>query len=837
LFVFFCGIFVKFKRKMVGVTMKILKFGGTSISDATGIIRCTRIIQSQKAQIIVCSAFSGITDALINAGLSAASGISDFRQLSQAIVKRHEKAVNDLLITQNTLLLDQINEIHREMEQLLEGVYLLREFSPRTRDLIVSFGEKITARLLVLFLNSQHIPAEFCDSYHLIYTNEVFGQAKIDTERSSKAIKEHFSKIDQSVTIIPGFTGRTENGVITTLGRGGSDLTATYIGAVLEADEIQIWTDVNGFMSADPNKVKEAFSLSMISYDEALELSYFGAKVLLPHSIRPAKEKGVPIVIKNTFDPSFAGTICSAKTTPLKHFAKGITSIDRISLINIKGSGMIGVRGISARIFRTLADQDINVILISQASSEQSVCVAVEPKATLKACKSLKETFQLEMMSKMIDEIGVEENLSIIAVVGDRMKNTPGVAGRIFNAFGENGVNVIAIAQGASELNISIVISKEDEERALNSLHNAFFTQKRILNLIIAGKGLIGSELIEQIKYSRESFQKSNGVELRVISVLDSKNMIFHPHGIDLSNWKKPLGQSHTPSDIRRLLTFIEENNLINTVFIDCTASEQIADHYLTLMKNRISIVAANKIANTKPMSDYKRLKKTAAEYKVHFLYETNAGAGLPIIDTIRNLRDSGDEIIKFEAILSGTISFIFNSMNENAPFSETVKRAKDLGYTEPDPRVDLSGTDFARKILLLVRESGVSMEIEDIAIERLIPTRCFQAEKQEDLYLFLKEQDNRYAQWIKKASQKNAIIRCIGKYEGGKASISLLEINQDHPFYSLQGTDNIIAIYTRRYTNPLVIKGAGAGAEVTAGGVMSDIFRIATAMNKRWDY
>ncbi len=817
--------------------MKIMKFGGTSISDATGINRCTQIIQSEKAQIVVCSAFSGTTDALINAGIKAASGNPDFRQLSQTIIQRHEQAINDLLITQKNILLDQIDEIHTEMEQLLEGVFLIREFSPRTRDLIISFGEKISARLLALFLNSQHIAAEFCDSYHLIFTDEVFGQAKINSELSSKAINEYFSKNSQTVKIIPGFTGRTENGVITTLGRGGSDLTATYIGAVLGADEVQIWTDVNGFMSADPNKVKDAFSLSMLSYDEALELSYFGAKVLLPHSIRPAKEKGVPIVIKNTFDPSFAGTICSTKTTPLKHFAKGITSIDRVSLINIKGSGMIGVRGISARIFRTLADHDINVILISQASSEQSICVAVEPKATSAACKNLKEAFQLEMMSKMIDEIGVEENLSIIAVVGDRMKNTPGVAGRIFNAFGENGVNVIAIAQGASELNISIVISKEDEERALNSLHNAFFTQKRILNLIIAGKGLIGSELIEQIKISRKSFQKLNGVELSVISVLDSRRMIFHPHGIDLSNWKEQLSQSDLPSDIPKLLTFIKENNLINTVFIDCTASEKISDHYLLLMENRLSIVAANKIANTKPMTDYELLKKTAAQYKVHFLYETNAGAGLPIIDTIRNLRDSGDEIIKFEAILSGTISFIFNSINESVPFSETVKKAKELGYTEPDPRIDLSGIDFARKILLLVRESGASMEIGDIAIDRLIPKRCDQVDKLEDFYMILKEQDDRYSQWIKKAAQNNKIIRWIGKYEGGKASISLVEINQDHPFYSLQGTDNIIAIYTRRYTNPLVIKGAGAGAEVTAGGVMSDIFRIATTMNKRWDY
>jgi len=817
--------------------MIVMKFGGTSISDAEGIRRVAQIIVEEKGDVVVCSAFSGITNTLLEAGVTAANGDNSYKRIYRDIVQRHKNAIKNLSLGTESDLLFPVNEIHKELEKLLEGVFLIREFSMRTKDLVMSFGEKVSSRLLTSFLKSRGIAAQFYDSNQLIYTDNEFGNARINAELSSKRILEQLTIDKNTKKIIPGFTGRNDNGVITTLGRGGSDLTATFIGSVLKADEVQIWTDVNGFMSADPNKVKDAFSLDVLSYDEALELSYFGAKVLLPHSIRPAKENHVPIVIKNTFDKAFVGTRVSKKTVPLKDFAKGITSIDSVSLINIKGSGMVGVRGISARIFRTLAENDINAILISQASSEQSVCVAVQPEATTTACNSLRQEFQLEMMTKMIDEIEVDSNLSIVAVVGDKMRNTPGVAGRIFNAFGENGVNVVAIAQGASELNISIVISKTDEERALNSLHNAFFTKRRVLNLIVAGKGLIGTELIAQLKATRQVFLNEKGVELRVISILDSKKMLFEPDGIHLPSWKESLVHSTISSNIHQLLKLIKTNNIINTVFIDCTASEQISDAYLQLMENRISVVAANKIANTKPMKVYERLKQTANQYKVHFLYETNAGAGLPIIDTIRNLKDTGDEIKKFEAILSGTISFIFNQLSETVKFSDIVKKAKEKGYTEPDPRVDLSGLDFARKILLLVRESGRDMEFEDIAIEPLTAFCSSEKESVEEFYQKLEREDVRYDRLVKKAGEKHQVIRWIGKYESGKASIKLESINNEHPFYSLKGTDNIIAIYTKRYANPLVIKGAGAGAEVTAGGVMSDVFRIANAMNKRWDY
>ncbi len=817
--------------------MIVMKFGGTSLSDAEGIRRVAQIVVEESGDVVVCSAFSGITNALLEAGITAANGDNSYKRVYKDIVQRHQNAIKTLLLDTESDLLIEVDEIHKELEKLLEGVFLIREFSLRTKDLVMSFGEKVSSRLLTSFLKLKAIPVRFCDSNQLIYTDNEFGNARINAALSSERILEQLSPDKKTKKIIPGFTGRNDDGVITTLGRGGSDLTATFIGSVLKADEVQIWTDVNGFMSADPNKVKDAFSLDVLSYDEALELSYFGAKVLLPHSIRPAKEKNVPIVIKNTFDKAFIGTRVSKKTVPLIDFAKGITSIDSISLINIKGSGMVGVRGISARIFRTLAENDINAILISQASSEQSVCVAVQPEVTSTACNSLRNEFQLEMMTKMIDEIEVDPNLSIVAVVGDKMRNTPGVAGRIFNAFGENGVNVVAIAQGASELNISIVISKADEERALNSLHNAFFTKRRVLNLILAGKGLIGTELIEQLKTTMQSFLNEKGVELRVIAILDSKKMLFEPDGIHLKDWKESLLHSTIASDMPQLFKLIKTNNIINTVFIDCTASEQISDSYFELMENRISVVAANKIANTKPMKIYEKLKQTANQHKVHFLYETNAGAGLPIIDTIRNLKDTGDEIKKFEAILSGTISFIFNQLSEAERFSDIVKKAKKMGYTEPDPRVDLSGIDFARKILLLVRESGTNMEFEDIAIEPLMSFCSSEEESVEEFYQKLKLEDVRYDKLVKKAAEKNHVIRWIGNFEDGKASIKLESISNEHPFYSLKGTDNIIAIYTKRYANPLVIKGAGAGAEVTAGGVMSDVFRIANAMNKRWDY
>lgn len=817
-------------------TLKILKFGGTSIADASGIKNTTEIIKGENADIVIVSAFGGITNQLIDAGRLAECGDDTYKAVYEKICSRHYTAINTLGLREITELSRRAEKLHEELKRVLEGVYLLREISPRSRDLILSFGEKISATILTFNLKKEGRDCVYTDSSEIFVTDETFGNALIIPEQSDVKIKTLLSQ-PESIHIIPGFTGITENGVITTLGRGGSDLSATYIGSVLKADEIQIWTDVNGFMTADPNKVHDAFSLNRLSYDEALELSYFGAKVLLPHSIRPAKQSGVPIMIKNTFDRSFEGTVVSDETSPLRNFAKGITSIDNIALVNIKGSGMIGVRGISARVFKTLAEKDINIILISQASSEQSICVAISPESVKKAKVSLEKEFRLEIDAGMIDEIEIDKDLSIVAVVGNSMKNTPGVAGRIFNTFGENGVNVVAIAQGASELNISTVIDKKDENLALNILHDTFFSPVSVLNLIVAGKGLIGSELLSQISETRDVFRKKHRIDIKVIAILDSKKKIFSKNGLELCDWKRQLSESNMKSEIKNLVKRIHENNIVNTIFVDCTASEKVAAEYMYLMENRISIVAANKIANTRPMDEYSVLRKAARRHNIHYLYETNAGAALPIIDTINNLRESGDEIIKFEAILSGTISFIFNTWSSEKRFADIVMDAKEKGYTEPDPRTDLSGVDFARKMLLLSRESGTSLELDDITIQPILPDDCIKADSIDDFFDKLKENNHLFDQTIREAENKGRKLRWIGSYHKGKVSIKLESVDSTHPFYTMSGSDNIIAIETRRYRNPIVIKGAGAGAEVTAAGVLADIFRIANSMEKRWHY
>jgi aspartokinase/homoserine dehydrogenase 1 len=817
-------------------TMKVLKFGGTSIADAKGIRKTTEIIKRENGKVVIVSAFGGVTNKLIKAGQLAEKGDMNYVDFFKEIELRHNTAIKSLGLQNDLLLSNRINKLHEELKRVLEGIFLLREISPKSKDLFLSFGEKISANLLTFNLLAEGLKCEYTDSAEFITTDDHFGNARIIPELTDKSILDIFSN-SENIHVIPGFTGKTENGVITTLGRGGSDLSATYIGSVLNAEEIQIWTDVNGFMTADPNKVTEAFSLTQLSYDEALELSYFGAKVLLPHSIRPAKENRVPIVIKNTYDQTFTGTIVSVETSPLKNFAKGITSIDNVSLVNIRGSGMIGVRGISARVFKTLAEKNINIILITQASSEQSICVAIDPLNVKKAKSSLQEEFLLEINAGMIDEIEIDNNLSIVAVVGNSMKNTPGVAGRIFNTFGENGVNVIAIAQGASELNISIVIDRKDENLALNILHDTFFSPNSVMNLIIAGKGLIGSELIKQIAETKEDFKRKHHIELRVIAILDSKRKIFSKTGLDLSKWQQKLKDSDLTSEIPALVQRVINNNIINTVFIDCTASEHVAAEYACLMQNRISIVAANKIANTKPMKDYLNLKNAAVHYNIHYLYETNAGAALPIIDTLNNLIDSGDEITKFEAILSGTISYLFNAWTSEKKFSSIVHEAKNKGFTEPDPRVDLSGTDFARKMLLLSRECGSELELKDIKIEPLLPQDCMQAASVEEFFKKLEENNQTFKELILQAEKKDRKLRWIGSYENGEVSIKLESVDNTHPFYSMSGSDNIIAIETNRYKNPIVIKGAGAGAEVTAAGVLADIFKIAASMEKRWHY
>ena len=816
--------------------MRVLKFGGTSIADAAGVQQISEILGSYEDAIVVVSAFGGVTDKLKEAGIMAEKADARYKDMLDAISERHMKAVRELAISREDERICEIERFHEELNKILEGVFLIREFSKRTSDLVLSFGERISARILTAYLKKIGRSAGYLDPSEIIITDDSFTRATIDFQQSSGLIRDRLSG-KEGIMVVPGFIGSTEEGLTTTLGRGGSDLSATYIGSVIKAEEVQIWTDVNGFMTADPGKVSEAFSVEKLSYEEALELSYFGAKVLLPPAIRPAKEADVPILIKNTINRGFKGTMITGEGVKLKNFAKGITSIDNISLIVISGSGMVGVRGISARIFKTLADNNINAILISQASSEQSVCVAIEPELTDLARKKLLEEFKLEIDARMIDSISSERDLSIIAVVGDQMKQRPGVAGRLFNAFGEKGINVVAIAQGASELNISVVVSRDDERKALNVLHEAFFSEKTVLNVILAGVGLIGSELLEQIKANQQRLKAEQNLEIRVIALFNSRKILYNKKGIDLENWKEELEDSGQVPAYEDLIRFIDSKEIINNVFVDCTASEEVASLYEGFMKNRVSVVAANKIANTEPIETFRRLNRLANQYSVHYLYETNAGAGLPIIDTLRNLRESGDRITKIEAILSGTISFIFNSCDPETPLSQVVREAKEKGYTEPDPRTDLSGKDFARKLLLLSREIGEEMEYDDIEINPLLPERCMEAEGVEAFFRELEQYDAEFADKLKKAEENGQSLRWIGVYEDSRARIELKAIGSDHPFYKLAGSDNVVSIKTRRYENPLVIQGAGAGAGVTAAGVMADIFRVATAIKKRWTF
>ncbi len=814
--------------------MKVLKFGGTSVAGTKQIQKVAKIIQdTQDCRVVVVSALGGVTDNLIEAGKLAEQGDQAYQRVLENVANRHRIVCNNLLDELENEIQREITRIFTQLDSIANGIFLLKEFTPRTSDLVLSFGEKLSAKILTAYLKKTGISSEYLDSGEIIITNDLHNGAGINFELSEQAIHNKI-KNDGAIRVVPGFTGRTPKGKITTLGRGGSDLSATYIGSVLEADEVQIWTDVNGFMSADPGKVPDAFSLTSLSYNEALELSYFGARVLLSPAIQPARDKKIPIRIKNTFDLDFPGTLISSKSAPLKNFAKGITSIDEIALITIKGSGMVGVKGISARVFSTLAQANINVILISQASSEQSICVAISPESAHQAKQALTEEFSLEIQAKMVDSISIENNYSVIAVVGEKMKKTPGVAGRIFNSLGEKRVNVVAIAQGSSELNISVVINRKDEVRALRAIHDEFFSEITRVNLIQIGCGVIGTELLQQIEDNHDQLLQKQNLDIRVIAITNSKKMIMEPAGLSLDNWRENLENSETEVNIPEIIERVNKLNLTDCVLVDCTASPEIGKLYESALKKRISIVTANKIANTGSYKYYQKLHHLADKYNVHYLYETTAGAGLPIIDTIKSLLDSGDEIIKLEAILSGTISYIFNNFTADKNFSQIVKQAQEKGYTEPDPRDDLKGKDFARKLLLLSRELGEKMEMEDLEIEQLLPQSCLNAENIEEFYQELSQHDQKFKEMVEEANSKNKVLRYIASYHRGEARIKLKTVGQAHPFYNLKGSDNIISIQTSRYRNPLVIKGAGAGAQVTAAGILADIFKIAVSAKKR---
>ncbi len=811
--------------------MKILKFGGTSVETPEKIFQVIHILErylKKKEEIcVVFSAFSGVTDRLIETGKMAEKGDINYIELLKNLKERHINTA-DILTGHTCPIFSIIDDMFQELANVLHGVYLIKELSPRTLDFIMSFGERLSASIISEALNVIHIENEYLDARAVIKTDNNFGNGKVNQELTGTLIKDYFQS-HRKLQIITGFIASTEHNETTTLGRGGSDYSASIFASALGATEIEIWTDVDGIMTTDPKKVKKAFPVKHISYKEAMELSHFGAKVIYPPTLIPAFEKKIPVRIKNTFNQDFIGTLISDTPVTGRYLVKGISSIENISLLRVEGSGMIGVAGIAMRLFGALARGKINIILITQASSEHSICFAISPEKTTFAKTIIEDEFSREIKLKEIDEVIVEDNFSIIGIVGENMKRTPGISGRLFQSLGKNGINVVAIAQGSSELNISVVINRHDEAKALNVIHEAFFlSDTKSLHVFLAGTGQIGKTLIKQIEKQKEYLLREHSLDIKLTGLANTKKMFFDEDAICLSDWKEILQDKGETSCTEKFIKTIKDLNLANSVFVDCTASEKIITFYKDLLKSSISIVTPNKKANARDYKTYKELKDTAAKYGAKYLYETNVGAALPVISTLKDLIASGDKILKIEAILSGTLSYIFNNFTGDRRFSAVVKEAKDRGFTEPDPRDDLNSVDAARKLLILARETGLAIELEDIKIEGFLPANCREAKSVDEFMIELEKSDEYFEHIKREAEKKEKSLRYISSLEGNKGTISLKEIDRNHPFFTLSGSDNIIAFTTERYKErPLVVKGPGAGAEVTASGVFADIIRI----------
>lgn len=809
--------------------MKVLKFGGSSVATPERIKSVIAIVtQYLPGEVaLVFSAFGGVTDQLIQISQLAWQGDASYKGKLAEVEKRHLDVVRDLIgISRQTSLLAQVKFQINELDDILHGVYLVRERTLRTLDFVMSFGERLSNFIIAEAFKENGIIAEYLDARTVVRTDSQFGYARVDFDVTNKLIRDHFKHHD-AVRVITGFIATNEAGETTTLGRSGSDYTAAIFAGALHATDLEIWTDVDGMMTADPRLVKKAFTVPTMSYEEAMELSHFGAKVIFPATMKPAMAQNIPLWIKNTFNPKHPGTLISADAANGK-LIKGISSMSNVSLINVQGSGLIGVVGFSMRLFSTLAREKVNVILISQASSEHSICVAIETASAAKAKAAIEFEFQHELRDELIDEIRVTDKLSIVAVVGDGMKHFPGSSGRMFAALGRNGVNVVAIAQGSSERNISAVIDQADVSKALNALHEAFFlSDKKVAHVFLVGTGLIGSTLLKQIHEQFQKLSQENLLEIKVMAVSNSKKMLFEPNGLVLTSAVDALKQSAEAMSLSRFIEEMVKLNLPNSIFVDCTSSEQVADHYAQVLDANISIVTPNKKANSGSWQKYKLLKDTANKKGVRFLYETNVGAGLPVINTLTDLLLSGDKVVRIEAVLSGTLNFLFSSFREGVAFSAIVKEAKDKGYTEPDPRDDLSGMDVARKILILSRETGLQLELNDVTVENLVPKDC-QAGSVNDFFSTLTKHDINFEKLRANAEAKGEKLRYMATLENSKVNVGLTSVGASHPFYSLSGSDNIILLTTARYHDrPMVIRGPGAGAEVTAAGVFADIIRI----------
>lgn len=810
--------------------MRVLKFGGSSVASAQRIKSVIEIIKPYQKEgcAVVFSAFGGVTDTLIEISQLALQGDPGYSSKLELLEKRHLETVRELLSVQKQAsILAQVKIKMNELEDVLHGVFLVKERTSRTLDYIMSFGERLSAYIIAEALKDRNIEAEFLDTRNLIRTDDQFGNARVDFESTNKSIRNHF-KNHQVLQIITGFIGTSESGETTTLGRSGSDYTAAIFAGALQAEALEIWTDVDGMMTADPRMVKKAFTVPQMSYEEAMELSHFGAKVIFPATMQPAMAGRIPIWIKNTFNPAFKGTLISSEITNGK-VIKGISSMNGVSLINVTGSGLVGVVGVSMRLFGTLATEKINVILISQASSEHSICLAIESQYAKRAKTAIESEFQYEIQNEEMEEVIIENDFSIVAVVGEGMKHNPGTSGRMFSALGKNGVNVFAIAQGSSELNISSVVRQVDISKALNALHEAFFlSDRKILNVFLVGTGLIGKVLLRMVHENRSQLFTDSLLEVNVIAVANTKKMLFYEDGL---TFPLAVEKMMTDGQSMSMMAYVENMiklNLPNSVFVDCTSSEEVAGFYETILEANISIVTPNKKASSGSLEQYRNLKSTAFKRGVKFLYETNVGAGLPVINTMNDLLLSGDKVISIEAVLSGTLNYIFSSFEAGRKFSEVVKEAKEKGYTEPDPRDDLNGMDVARKILILAREAGWNLELSDIKVEDLVPGSCQGEMSIESFFTELTKHDMDFEKIRQQAADRGEKLRYMAILDNGKVSIQLKSVDNQHPFYSLSGSDNIILFTTERYhERPMVIRGPGAGADVTAAGVFADIIRI----------
>ena len=808
--------------------MKVLKFGGTSVGSKESILSLKHIVEEQPEKVIVVvSALGGITDQLINTSKMALKGDEEYRKQFEQIVERHHKMVNDVITDEEkrNKLMPLLNSLLDELKSIYYGVYLIGDLSEKTQAAIVSYGERLSSHIVATLIDG----AVRVDARQMIKTEEKHGKHVLDSELSTRLVRSTIQLPLQQTIIVPGFISADKDSDETTnLGRGGSDYTASIIAAALNAEVLEIWTDVDGFMTADPRVIHSAYTISELSYVEAMELCNFGAKVIYPPTIYPVCVKNIPIKVKNTFNPQAPGTIIKDKIENDRKPIKGISSINGTTLITVTGLSMVGVIGVNRRIFTALAENGISVFMVSQASSENSTSIGVRDEDAKEAVNVLNNEFCKEIETGAMYPMHAESNLATIAIVGENMKHTPGIAGKLFGTLGRSGISVIACAQGASETNISFVVDGKFLRKSLNVLHDSFFlSEYKVLNLFICGIGTVGGNLIEQLRLQYEQLMNTRRLKLNVVGIATSSKALFCREGIDLNNYRQLLEQAE-PSNTQHLCEEVIGMNIFNSVFVDCTASSEVASIYQTLLEHNVSVVAANKVAASSDYESYLRLKKTALQRGVKFLFETNVGAGLPIIGTINDLRNSGDKILKIEAVLSGTLNFIFNEISENTPFSLTVKRAQELGYSEPDPRIDLSGKDVVRKLVILTREAGYKIEQEDVEKKLFVPEEMMQGAL-EQFWQQLPSLDAEFESKRKELEKEGKRWRFVACMDHGKTSVSLQAVNQHHPFYGLEGSNNIVLLTTERYKEyPMLIQGYGAGAGVTAAGVFANIMSIA---------